>query len=220
MIRKLETFQNRTLRKLVSSPKNTPPAVIRILTGTMAISARIDILKLRYFWKIMHASDENVAHAVYKEIMLKFLEGAVGYIHEIFNIFCNYGNMTIWHGRRPEKINPLARIRRIVEAHHLQLDLETLRRSNTAYSTMRVFKEKRYTLKPWLQGMGRFASTKHRRIFLHAMLDVCNYDRPCENCGATVQDITTHGLQACPTVEHQRKILIIKMKLYIVPLMS
>ena len=143
----------------MSSPKNTPPAVVRILTGTMAISARVDILKLRYFWRLMHAGGDNIAHIVYKEIRKNFLEGAVGYIHEIFNICCKYGSINIWHGKCPEKVNPLNRIKRIVEAHHLQLDLEILRQSNCAYSTLRIFKDKRYTLETWLQGMGRFAST-------------------------------------------------------------
>ena len=90
MIKRLESFQNRALKQLVSSPKNTPPAVVRILTGTMPISARIDILKLRYYWKLMHLGDDNVTHTVYKETKKNFLEAAVGYIHEIFNICCRY----------------------------------------------------------------------------------------------------------------------------------
>ena len=44
MIKMLEKIQNRTLKKVVSCPKNTPPAVLRILAGTIAISARINIL--------------------------------------------------------------------------------------------------------------------------------------------------------------------------------
>ena len=148
MIKMLESFQNRTLKKLVFCPKNTAPAIVRILTGTMPMSARIDILKLRYFWRLMHAGKSNVAHVVYKEIRKKFLKGSVGYIHEIFNICCKYGRMDIWHGKCPNKINPLALIRRMVETHQLQLDLKILRRSNCAYSTLRVFKEKKYTLEP------------------------------------------------------------------------
>ena len=183
----------------------------------MAISARIDILKLRYFWRIMHAGEDNIAHTVYKQIRKKFLEGAVGYIHEIFNICCKYGSMNIWHGKCPKNVNPLARIKRIVQAHQLRLDLEKLRRSNCAYSTLRIFKDKKYTLEPWLQGMGRFASTRHRRMFLYALLDVANYDRQCGNCGATDKDITSHGLQECPRVEHQREIFHITMKLYNAP---
>ena len=217
MIKRLEKFQNRTLKKLVSSPKNTPPAVVRIITGTMPLSARIDILKLRYFWKLMHAGDDNIAHIVYKDIRKHFLKGAVGYMHEIFNICCKYGSMNIWHGKCPKRVNPLARIKRIVEAHNLQLDLGILRRSNCAYSTLRIFKDKRYTLEPWLQEVGRFASTRHRRVFLYAWLDVANYDRQCANCGATVKDITSHGLQECPRLEQQRKIFELTMKLYNAP---
>ena len=81
IIKKLERFQNKALKKLVSSPKNTPPTVVRVLTGTMPIAARIDILKLRYFWKLMHLGKDNVAHLLYVEMRKKFLEGAVGYIH-------------------------------------------------------------------------------------------------------------------------------------------
>ena len=65
--------------------------------------------------------------------------------------------------------------------------------------------------------MGRFASTRHRQVFLYTMLDVANYDRQCGNCGTTVKDITSHGLQNCPKVKHQREIFKITMKLYDAP---
>ena len=217
MIKKLERFQNRTLKKLVSSPKNTPPAVVRVLTGTMPIAARIDILKLRYFWKLMHLGKDNVAHLLYEEMRKKFLEGAVGYVHEIFNICCKYACMDIWHGRCPRKVNPYARIRRIVEAYHLQEDLEVIRGSTCAYAALRQFKEKKYNIEPRLRGVGRFQSTKHRRVFLYAMLDVSSYDRQCQNCGAHVKDITSHGLQGCPMLKHQRTLFEQMMKFYDAP---
>ena len=217
MIKKLERFQNRTLKKLVSSPKNTPPAVVRVLTGTMPIAARIDILKLRYFWKLMHLGKDNVAHLLYEEMRKKFLEGAVGYVHEIFNICCKYACMDIWHGRCPRKVNPYARIRRIVEGYHLQEDLEVIRRSTCAYAALRQFKEKKYNIEPRLRGVGRFQSTKHRRVFLYAMLDVSSYDRQCQNCGAHVKDITSHGLQWCPKIKKERKIFELMMKFYDAP---
>ena len=214
MIKRLEKFQNRALKKLVSSPKNTPPAVVRILTGTMAISSRIDILKLRYFWKLMHLGNENIAHVVYKHLRKTFLNGEVGYIHEIFNICCKYGSMDIWHGICPKKVNPYERIKRLVEDYHLKKDLEVLHRTNCAYSTLRIFKDTKYMLEPWLRGIGRFQSTKHRRVFLHALLDVASYDRKCGNCGTTVTDITTHGLKECTRVTHKREIFNMTMKLY------
>ena len=89
MIKRLENLQNKVLKKLVSSPKSTPPAVVRLLTGTMPMSARIDMLKLRYFWKLHHMQTDNIAHKVYLGLRKNFLSGAVGYVHEIFNICLN-----------------------------------------------------------------------------------------------------------------------------------
>ena len=54
-------------------------------------------------------------------------------------------------------------------------------------------------------------------MFLHSLLDVDNYERQCGNCGATVKDLTSHGLQECPMVKHQRRIFAITMRLYNVP---
>ena len=51
MVTRLEKLQNKLLKKLISCPKNTPPAIVRLITGTVPISARIDMLRLRYFWK-------------------------------------------------------------------------------------------------------------------------------------------------------------------------
>ena len=44
--RKLKPFQNRALKKLFPCPKSTALALVRILTGTMPIADRIDILKI------------------------------------------------------------------------------------------------------------------------------------------------------------------------------
>ena len=48
IVTKLENFQNRVLKKLIRCPKATPPALLRLITGTTPISARLDMLKLRY----------------------------------------------------------------------------------------------------------------------------------------------------------------------------
>jgi len=52
MIKKLENLQNRILKKIVPCPKNTAPEVLRLLTGTMPISGRIEMLKLK--WRLLH----------------------------------------------------------------------------------------------------------------------------------------------------------------------
>ena len=75
MNKKIEKFQNRVLKKLIPCPKNTPPELLRLITGTMPIAGGIDMLKLRYFWKLQHAGKENIAHLVYPGIRENFLSG-------------------------------------------------------------------------------------------------------------------------------------------------
>ena len=50
LVKHVEAFQNKVLKKLIPSPISTPPAVLRILSGIVPIAGRIDILKLPFFW--------------------------------------------------------------------------------------------------------------------------------------------------------------------------
>ena len=85
-MKKLENFQNKVLKKLVPCPRSTPPALIRLMTGIMPISARLDMLKLRYFWRLHHSSDKNIALQIYVGLRKNFLLGNAGYVHEVFNL--------------------------------------------------------------------------------------------------------------------------------------
>ena len=96
-IKKLEAFQNRVLKRIFPCPKSTPPAVLRLISGTMPISARIDILKLRYFWKTSHCNNDNLACTILNYKRRFLLECNVGYIYEIFNICCKYDCFDMWH---------------------------------------------------------------------------------------------------------------------------
>ena len=89
-IEKLEKFQNKVLKKLIPCPKNSPPEILRILTGTMPISGRIDMLKLRYHWKLQHAEERNAAQLIYRGMRDEFFIGNEGYIHEVVILCCKY----------------------------------------------------------------------------------------------------------------------------------
>ena len=217
IIKRLENFQNRVLKKLVPCPKNTPPAMVRILTGTMPMAGRIDLLKLRYFWRLHHTGIEKDAKKVYQELRRTFLQSNVGYVHEIFNICCKYGRMELWHGLCPNKINPLARIKRIVETFHLQKDLEAARNARCVYTGLINYKAKKYTMAPILRKLGRFQSAKHRSSFLFSLLDTSSFERQCKHCGEMAQDITKHGMADCSKLVHQRKLFRLMMSFYSAP---
>ena len=214
IIRKLENFQNRVLKKIVPCPRNTPPAVLRLITGIMPISGRIDMLKLRYFWRLQKTKNKNAAHQVYLGIRQNFLKGNQGCIHEVFNLCCKYSRMDIWHGLCPEKENPLMRIKKIVELYHLKKDVEVARKVNCIYTEMTTFMEKKYTFEEKLKRIGQFENTDHRRVFIYAMLETPSYEKDCKNCGKKVKDITIHGMEECEKVEHHRKVYRMRMRFY------
>ena len=217
MIKRIEKFQNKVLKKIVPCPKKTPPAMVRLLTGTMPMEGRIDMLKLRYFWRLHHTSKEKDAKKIYLELRKRFLQSNVGYVHEIFNICCKYGRMDLWHGLCPDKISPLARIKRIVETFHLQKDLEVARKTRCIYTALTNFKAKKYTMDAMLRKLGRFQSAEHRSTFIFCLLDTSSFDRQCKHCGLEAKDITKHGMEDCSMLVKQRKLFRMMMHFYNVP---
>ena len=168
------------------------------------------MLKLRYFWKIEHATERKVTHQVYKGLRKNFLKGNQGYIHEVFNLCCKYGRMDLWHGQCPKKVNPMLRIRKIVEEYHLSRDLETARKVDCIYTKTIDLKIKKYKFDERLTKLGTFQTTVHRRVFLHAILESNKIERKCSNCGQPTMNITKHGLKDFKAVDvnHHRTIYI------------
>ena len=196
IIRKLEKFQNKVLKKLTPCPKNTPPEILRLLTGTMPIAARLDMLKLRYFWKVHHAEKNNITYQIYLEIRENFLRGNEGFVHEVFNLCCKYKIMDLWHGKCPMGINPLNSIRKIVESYHLGKDEVAVQKIECMYRKMKIPGIKKYQIEQRLTEVGRFQSSEHRGQFLHVLLDTAKYERSCKNYGKKVKDLTDHGFNS------------------------
>ena len=214
MIMRLERFQNKILKSLVPSPRKTPPAMVRLLTGTMAMAGRIDMLKLRYFWRLQHFGEEKDAKKVYLELRERLLHSNIGYVHEIFNLCCKYGLMGIWHGICHIKTNPLSMIKRVVETYHLQKDRAVARETNCIYTGLINYKAKRYEMDSRLRMLGLFESSKYRSTFIYALLDNSSYVRKCPHCTKEVKDMTSHGMAECTGLRNQRKVFCLMMKFY------
>ena len=198
---KLEQFQNRTLKRLIPCPKSTPCCLLRLLTGTISLVAHIDILKLRHFWKLTHSGLMGYAQEIYRLRRKNFLESNIGYVHEIFNLCCEYKMMWVWHGTCSHKNNPLALIKRQIVGHHLQRDLKSAAAVNCVYTNLILTSTpygKKYNLCKFLRVFGFFQSTKHRRFFMYSFIDTCAYSRLCPACHKQVNDILTHALNSCP----------------------
>ena len=114
-MKKIEALQNKILKGIIPCPRATPPALVRLFTGTIPMEGRLDMLKLRYFWKIQHTDQTRIVNRISNYKKQNFLESNVGFVHEIFNMCCKYNCMSIWHGKCPEGLNPYTRIKKIVE---------------------------------------------------------------------------------------------------------
>ena len=62
---KLEQFQTKALKTLIGSPKSSSPAIVRLFSEVEPLKSRLDMLKLRYFWKLVHSNDYSIAHRVF-----------------------------------------------------------------------------------------------------------------------------------------------------------
>ena len=63
---KLEQFQTKALKTLIGAPKSTLPAIVRFFSGVEPLKSRLDMLKLRYFWNLVHVYDHSIAYHVFK----------------------------------------------------------------------------------------------------------------------------------------------------------
>ena len=222
---KLEQFQNRVLKNLINCPKSTPPHLLRLMTGTMPIEARVDILKLRYFWKITHDTNKSTVSQIYEYNRKNLDQYKVGYTREIFEICKKYNRIDIWEGNLINSraggnlwtnISPLNEIKRIITQHHFSRDLGKGKQTNSPYSTLYLYgrMQGNYKIENFLNQIGFFKDAQHRSRFLYAFLDTAAYNRKCPKCYNLVKDTLHHMLNDC-TKSHQAKTLLeLKLNLY------
>ena len=133
--KELEQFQTQTLKALTNCPRATSPAIIRLFCGVEPLACRFEILKLRYYWKILKDPAQGIAHQILIHGKNKLLHFKRGIAHEVCNICCTYNIIHIWHGIArsgnldPSRvasgvINPLRRIKNVIFSENLSKDLE------------------------------------------------------------------------------------------------
>ena len=86
--KKLENFQTQSLKRLLNCPRHVPPAIVRLFAGVEPLTARLDMLKLRFFWrlsktnktpisKIANEFKESDFLVLVEDFTIKFLTSAV-----------------------------------------------------------------------------------------------------------------------------------------------
>ena len=227
IVKIIEIFQNRVLKKLIPCPKRTPPAILRLMTGTVPMGGRLEKLKLRNFWRVQTSTEDTIAHRIYTYRRKNFLQSNKGYVHEVFNLCCKYGRMDIWHGLCPNKVNPYIMIKRMVQTYHYDKDVEKARRTTCQYTSLTDFTSggpllpkthsENYKFDDRFRKIGQFKDSKHRRLFLYAFLDTGGYEKKCNHCGDSIRDLTDHALTECRALVQLRYRFKLLMKFYDAP---
>ena len=122
--KEIEHLQTQILKKLINCPRNTPPALVRLFCGVEPIACRLEILKLRYFWRVMQSPLETIKNKILRYRKCNRLTFNKGFGHQVFNICCKYNAINIWHGIVSEKLNRLRSIKDIILTANLRIDLD------------------------------------------------------------------------------------------------
>ena len=212
----LEHFQTRALKSLLQCPRNVSPSIVRLLTGVEPMACRIDMLKLRYYWKITHAP-ASIPKTLISYRKKRIFSFNVGFTMEIFNLCCKIGKISFWHGthRGNESLgrnaNPLNAIKRAVTAYHLNKDLTLARSKDNLFTTLYLqnnttYKNRYFLAKPFTSS-GTFHNSSARLKFIKVLLSTNSYLKSCSFCSMTFYNLLMHQLSACPHLTSARATL-------------
>ena len=223
---KLEHLQTQILKSLINCPRATSPAIVRLFCGTEPLVCRLEILKLRYFWKMSHGPADALCSLILKYRRDRFLDFNIGFSRTVFNICIKYNLMHIWHGLAPQgslnrKLNPLHYIKRVITTQNLRADLEDGRTRKSSFSENYlanpfIYQKKYQIVEPFGQA-NCFSSPDGRKRFIKALLHPCSYPENCSLCGEQTRDSCDHLLTTCQRVPNPRKKLHLKLTLYNYP---
>ena len=219
---KLEHFQTQALKRLLNCPKHISPSLVRLFAGVDSLASRFDLLKLRYFWKLSHSNRKSISKLVYLHVRQRFLGTNKGFLHEVFNLCCKYGDINLWRGicpGRARKINPLTWIKNMVVKYNYSNDISIARGTSSAYSFLFLqntspFKWVFDKYKLIFRTIGFFKNSDARKRFVKALLTTNPYPQQCSFCKGLFKEKLQHQLCHCTHLQLQRQILTTELSLY------
>ena len=232
LAKELEHFQTQTLKTLINCPRSTSPSIVRLFCGVEPLACRLEMLKLRYFWKVLNGPKENITYKILSHRRENFSNFNIGFAHEAFNICSKYNLINLWNEIAipsgilnriaiSRAIKPLRRIKSTIITQNLQNDLKIGRNKLCTFASLFLsspvaYQKNYHLIEPFCQTTC-FASPKGRKHFIKAILHPCSFNENCEKCGQQYKDKLNHYLTSCPRTSGYRKELLLKLTLYNFP---
>ena len=215
----LEHFQTQTLKHLIGCSRNTSPAMVRLFCGVEPIACRLEVLKLRYYWKILNGPSDSVTSKILSYRKKNLLGFQRGFGQQVFNICCKYNAMNIWNGTVPAKVCAQIHIKRIILSNNLSRDLQAGRGINCGFTSIYLtnpfsYQKNYHLVDPF--GASNFNFTNIRAL-VKALLDPDSYTKECLQCGSFCSDTLTHLLKDCSTLLESARLLDLKLTMYNFP---
>ena len=218
---KLEHLQTQILKKLINCHRSTSPAIVRLFCGIEPLSCRFDILKLRYFWRILKCTPKGLPCRVLEYRRTNFQKFNKGFAHEVFHICNKYNIPYLWHGNTGNHKNPLRAINKIIKSQNLTRDLRIGRGRKCAFATTFLQDPTEYTKDYHLPEIfckpDCFETPNGRKRVVKALLHPCSYEEGCSFCDQTYKDKLNHYLAVCPRILNHRKQILQELKFYNFP---
>ena len=217
-VKKLEHFQTQALKNLLGAPKSCSPAVIRLFAGVAPFSCRLDLLKLRYFWKKCnsHLANSDISSELLLYRKQFFLATANGFIHEVFDLCCKYNLMELWHGNL-SNLSGMSIARKVL-TYSLASDLKKGRKFSCLFSDIylsNVFLyQKSYHLVHPFKSFNFFSGIDDRRCIIRLLLYPRSFKSYCRYRHVKYKDILRNFFIDCPFIVSERGKMYLKLQMY------
>ena len=212
-LKDLEHFQTKALKSLLGFPRHTPPDQVRLATGVESIALRLDLLKLRFFWKIKTDLPGTLSHTIHTHRFATLLQIPKGFHHDVFDLCCKYGAFEIWHGTVREIYNFGPQwdfkvfSKRKLTRYHMFLDYRTAWKSNTIFSQNYLdvaFASKKYHMSRPLFLASKCRNPSSRKALIRAIFHSKSFHKFCPLCSTACTKVVEHQIFHCPKIQNDR----------------
>ena len=221
-VKTIEHFQTQTLKYPLGSPKSSSPAVVRLFSGVEPISSRIDLLQLRYFWKLSHSDETNIAFRVFDIRKKRFFGSKHGFLHNILNLCCKYDIINVWNGNLGFNLRPKMFIKKIVHAYNFKKDFNSCRKKSCCFVDVYLkntfFDEESYDLIKPFKAFNFFCSVSARSLIIKVLLHSRQYMVDCHLCDGNFRYIFDHYVYDCNNLATLRQQLRNRLIFYNFPI--